>query len=90
MADTVLQEVRDEAARRASARGRVFVMWALLAGGVLLANGLGREVVQTCGPTGNCSWVPEDADRAAVTWRCLGGMAFAAGLVERLFLAGAR
>ena len=65
------------------------LMWLLLGFGALLvlcASALGEEAVMNCGPSGNCSWRPEAAQQAALVLRCLGGMMFAAGLVERLIL----
>lgn len=61
---------------------------ALIGFGVLLvafANSLGVMMasgVHTAG--GEHSWIPADADRSAVTFRTLGLMAFAAGLVSQI------
>ena len=62
----------------------------LLLGGVIfvvVSNPLGKVFVQSCSSPGNCNWRPEDVEQAAQVLRCLGGMAFAAGLIERLISA---
>jgi len=65
-------------------------MWCLLIGGVLLvcfAGSLGYMLVpkQQYAP-GSYGWSPERAREIAFVIRCLGFMAFAAGLVERLVI----
>lgn len=61
---------------------------ALIGFGVLLvafANSLGVMIASGVLTTGGeHNWIPADADRSAVTFRTLGLMAFAAGLVRQI------
>jgi hypothetical protein len=62
----------------------------LLLGGLVLvgfSQQIGQICVETRTPQGGVIWSAEDADRAALTFRCLGGMAFVWGLAERLISA---
>ena len=66
------------------------LMWSLLIGGVLLvcfAGSIGYMLVpkQRHGPN-SYGWSPDSVREIAFVVRCLGFMAFAAGLVERLVI----
>ncbi len=53
---------------------------------VLFADPIGVSVVKKEYAPGNYQWSPDKAREVALSIRCVGGMCFAAGLVERVII----